>query len=342
MGDGRRSTRVCVGAAASSYLSVRVDAGFAGKNVSAVVANTGMTIESQSTLEVGARSLAVGPDRPVVIGILNATPDSFSDGGRYHGLEAQVARGRALHDAGATLVDVGGESGVTHRPAVTADEEIGRILPLVARLAEAGVPVSVDTWKAAVARAALEAGAVMVNDVSGLRDPEMAAACARAGASLVITHTRAAPKEKTFPAYADVVADAVSFLGQRIATAREQGVEHTRILVDPGIDLAKSPAQSVEVIRRLDEVRALGRPIMLAVSRKDFVGALTGRPPRDRLAGTLAAVAGGLDAGAAVLRVHDVPEVVDYLEVRAALSGSRLVPDDLRLEEALRHESARP
>ena len=178
----------------------------------------------------------------------------------------------------------------------------------------------------------------MVNDVSGLRDPEMARVCADAGAALVITHTRAAPKEKAFPEYDDVVADVVTFLSERTAWAIEAGVAADRIVLDPGIDLAKTPAQSIELLRRLDEVRSLGYPVLLAVSRKDFVGALTQRPPRARMAGTLAAVAAGLDAGAAILRVHDVAHVVDYLEVRAAIRGSRPVPDDLRLAADLRRE----
>ncbi len=279
-----------------------------------------------------------GPSGTLVMGIVNATPDSFSDGGRYRGVTALLARALALHEAGAGIIDVGGESGVTHRPAVSSEEEIERVVPLVERLAAAGVPVSVDTWKPEVARAALEAGATMVNDVSGLRDPAMAEVCAPAGASLVITHTRAVPKHKVFPAYADVVADVVAFLRERIAHAAQHGVAPERIVVDPGIDLAKTPAQSVEVLRRLGEVAALGHPVLLAVSRKDFVGAVTGRPPRERLAGTLAAVAAGLDAGAAILRVHDVAEVVDYLRIRAALTGSEPVAEDLRLAENLRRE----
>jgi dihydropteroate synthase len=272
------------------------------------------------------------------MGIVNATPDSFSDGGRYAGLDAQLARAHALAEAGAAVIDVGGESGVTNRPAVAAEEEIRRVIPLVRQLAARGMTVSVDTWKAAVAAAALEAGATMVNDVSGLRDPKMAGVCADAGAALVVTHTRVAPKVKAYPEYGDVVADVLAFLRERIAVAVAAGVEPGRILVDPGVDLAKTPAQSVAVLRRLAEVRALGHRVLLAVSRKDFVGALTARPPRARLAGTLAAVAHGVDAGVAMLRVHDVAEVADYLAVRSALDGAADVPDGLRLAEGLRRE----
>jgi dihydropteroate synthase len=281
--------------------------------------------------------------RPVVMGIVNATPDSFSgDGGTEQGLDALVSRAHVLLGDGASLIDVGGESGVTNRPAVSAAEEIERVVPLIARLALAGVRVSVDTWKAEVARAALEAGACMVNDVSGLRDPAMAAVCAQAGATVVISHTRAAPKEKAFPPYDDVVGDVMAFLSERIAQAVDAGIDPGRIVVDPGVDLAKTPAQSVEVLRRLGELCALGKPILLAVSRKDFVGALTGRAPRERLGGTLAAVGAGLDAGAAILRVHDVAHVADYLRVRGALNGDEPVPSKVRLPERLRREPSWP
>ena len=280
---------------------------------------------------------------PVVMGIVNATPDSFSgDGSAEQGIDTLVSRAHALVDDGATLIDVGGESGVTNRPPVPAREEIERVVPLIRRLAAADVRVSVDTWKAEVASAALEAGAVMVNDVSGLRDPAMASVCAQGNATLVITHTRSAPKEKTFPPYDDVVVDVVAFLSQQIAQAIDAGVDPERIVVDPGVDLAKTPAQSVELLRRLGELRALGKPILLAVSRKDFVGALTGRPPRQRLGGTLAAVGAGLDGGAAILRVHDVAHVADYLRVRAALNGDEPVPPELHLPERLRREPSRP
>ena len=273
------------------------------------------------------------------MGIVNATPDSFSDGGDRHGLDALVAKALALAEEGADVIDVGGESGVTDRPAVSAREEIGRAAPLVARLASEGLLVSVDTWKAEVARAALEAGAVMVNDPSGLRDAAMALVCAEANAGMVITHTRAAPKEKAFPAYDDVVADVASFLAGAMATAKEAGVAQQRLVLDPGIDLAKTPAQSVAVLRRLGPVRELGRPILLAVSRKDFIGALLDRPPGGRGAGTLAALEAAVAGGAEYVRVHDVAAAADYLRVRAALRGELAVSPELRLAEELRREA---
>ncbi len=283
------------------------------------------------------------PDRvfdrwPAIMGVVNASPESFSDGGELVGVDAQVARAEALVEAGAAIIDVGGESGVTNHPALDAQEEIDRVLPLVKRLVALGVVVSVDTWKVPVARAVLEAGAQILNDVSGLRDPGLAEVCAETGAALVIMHTRAEPKKKEFPVYADVVADVVSFLQQKMALAHSLGVAPERIVLDPGPDFAKTPAETVTVLRHVDRVVALGRPVLLAISRKDFIGALTLRRPRARDAGTLAAVGAGLDAGGAIVRVHDVAAVQDYLTVRSALRGQLEVPDDLTLAEELRRE----
>lgn len=292
------------------------------------------------SLRLGDTALELAPGAPALMGILNATPDSFSDRQGAKPVDALVERGLELAAAGAAIVDVGGESGRTDRPAVAPEEEIARVAPVIERLAAAGVAVSVDTWRAPVARAALEAGAVLVNDVSGLGDLEIADACAAAGAGLAIVHTRVAPKTKALPGYDDVVADVVELLAERSRAARERGVPDDRLLLDPGIDLAKTPAESVAVLRRLSELDPLGRPLLLAISRKDFVGALTGRPPAARDAGTLAAVEPALDvAGGAVLRVHDVAAAADFLAVRAALRGTAAVPDRA-LEEALRREPA--
>ena len=283
-------------------------------------------------LVLRGRELRPSPERPLVMGIVNASPESFSDGTLVGGLDEQVGRALTMRDAGADLIDVGGESLVTDRPAVRVEEEIERVVPLVERLAGEGVLVSIDTWKADVARAALAAGAAMVNDVSGLRDPAIAEACAAAGAGLVVTHNPAAPKQKTFPAHGDVA----GFLGERLSAAVALGVGEDRIVLDPGPDLGKSPAGTVAALRALPELAALGRPILLALSRKDFIGAITGRSPRERLAGTLAAIGHGLDAGGSIVRVHDVPATIDFLAVRAALRGEREIPADLRLRDSLR------
>lgn len=291
-----------------------------------------------TALRVGERTLALDPGRPALMGIVNASPESFSDGGLLPDLDAQVAHGLGLGEAGAAIVDVGGESGVTHLPAISAEEEIGRVVPVIERLVAAGVIVSVDTWKAPVARAGLAAGAALVNDPSGLHDPALALVCAEHDAGLVLTHTRAKPKVKAFPAYDDVVDDVLALLGERLDLVAELGVARERIVVDPGIDLAKTPAQSIEILRRLDELQRLDRPILLAPSRKDFVGALTGRAPGARLAGTLAAVDAGASGGAAILRVHDVAATADFLRVRAALRGDNRVDTDLELPEHLRRQ----
>lgn len=287
-------------------------------------------------LRLRTRTIEPSAQAPVVMGIVNASPESFSDGDRVGGVERQVALGRALVGAGARIIDVGGESGVTDRAPVSAAEEIARIVPVIERLSAEGIAVSADTWKGEVARAALRAGAVMVNDISGLSDPSVADACAEAGAALVVMHTEVPPKQKRFPGYQDVAFEALGFLRSRIELAVGRGVAEDQIVVDPGPDFGKTPAETVELLRRLPELESLGRPILLAASRKDFVGALTGRAPAERLGGTLAAVAEGLDAGASILRVHDVPPVCDYLLVRAALRGERPVPRELRLDAALR------
>jgi dihydropteroate synthase len=266
------------------------------------------------------------------MGVVNAPPDSFSDAGELPDLEARLARAAEHVAAGAAIVDVGGESAVGGRPPVAAAEEIDRVAPLVARIvAEHDVLVSVDTYKPEVAEAAIAAGAAMVNDVSGLRDPALAGVCARSGAALVIMHTRVAPKGTLLDpgAYEDVVEDVVGFLAERVELARSHGVGEEQIVLDPGPDFAKTPAQTVAVLRRLEAVRALGRPVLLAVSRKDFLGAITGRAPAERGAATLAALAFGADAGASILRVHDVAAAADFLAVRAVLRGEReLAPDE--------------
>jgi dihydropteroate synthase len=273
------------------------------------------------------------------MGVVNASPESFSDGGRVGGVGAQLALAEGLLAAGAAIVDVGGESGVTNRPALSSEVEIDRVVPLVDALAAEGVLVSVDTWKAQVAAAVLDAGAHLINDVSGLRDPTIAELCADAGAGLVIMHTRAEPKVKAFPRYDDVLADVEQFFDEQIAVAIGRGLSEEHIVLDPGPDFAKTPAQTVTVLRGLDRLQHFGRPIMLAASRKDFIGAVTERTPRERLAGTLAAVADGLDRGASILRVHDVTEVTDFIAVRRVLRGDAQIPPGLMLAEHLRRET---
>jgi dihydropteroate synthase len=287
------------------------------------------------TLELGAR--------PWLMGIVNASPDSFSDGGRYASLDAQVELARELLGAGADILDVGGESASTGRPPVAESEEIERVVPLVRRLAgELGAIVSVDTYKPAVARAAIAAGARIVNDVSGLRHPELADVCAQSGAALVLMHTLAAPRERLQDPdlYDDVTGEVIAFLRERMALAISRGVESEQLIVDPGPDFAKTPAQTIRLLAEVGRLHELGRPLLMAISRKDFIGALTGRAPRDRLAGTLAALAHGVEHGAQLFRVHDVAAAADFLAVRAALAREAEAGRDLALAEDIRYERA--
>lgn len=276
-------------------------------------------------LRARERRLEIG-SRPLFMGILNATPDSFSDARGDEPVEVRLERGRALIAAGADIVDIGGESARGDRPAVSAQEEIERVAALVEGLA-GNVLVSVDTYKVEVAEAAVAAGATIINDVSGLRDPGLARVCADSGAALVIMHTAVEPKGTLLDpgAYEDVVGEVVAFLRSRIEAAVAAGVDREQLILDPGPDFAKTPAQTVAVLRRLDAIAALGRPILLAASRKDFIGAITGRAPAERDPGTLAALGYGADAGASILRVHDVAGARNYFEVRAVLRGERVL-----------------
>jgi dihydropteroate synthase len=279
----------------------------------------------------GGRRLELGGP-PLLMGIVNATQDSFSDAGELPDAAARVARGHELVAAGAAIVDVGGESAFGGRPPVPADEEIARVLPVIEQLArEADALISVDTYKPEVAEAAIAAGAHIVNDVSGLRGPELAEICAGTGTGLILMHTRVAPQGTLLDPgfYDDVVAEVREFLAERIALAEAAGMHPEQLLLDPGPDFAKTPAQTVAVLRRLELLHELGRPLLLAVSRKDFLGAITGRVARDRGAATLAAVGWAADAGAHAVRVHDVRAAADFLAVRAVLRGERvLAPGD--------------
>jgi dihydropteroate synthase len=291
------------------------------------------------TLKAGAHMLALG-ERPLLMGIVNASPDSFSDGGRHRTLDAQAQLAEELLAAGAGLIDIGGESATTGRPAVAVEQEIERVVPLVERVGALGAIVSVDTYKPPVARAAIAAGASIVNDVSGLRDAALADVCAATGAALVVMHTRAAPRERLQDPelYPDITTEVLAFLRERIDLAEAAGVASEQLIVDPGPDFAKTPAQTIHLLAEAARLHELKRPVLMAISRKDFVGALTGRAPRERLAGTLAALAHGVDAGAHIFRVHDVAAATDFLTVRAALAEIAAPGRDLALAEELRHD----
>ncbi|HXD53212.1 MAG TPA: dihydropteroate synthase [Solirubrobacteraceae bacterium] len=284
----------------------------------------------------------IGP-RPWLMGVVNASPDSFSDGGLHAGLDAQLRLAERLLADGADLLDIGGESASTGRPPVQAEQEIELVTPLIERVAgELGAVVSVDTYKPAVARAAVAAGAKIVNDVSGLRDPGLADVCAQTGAGLVLMHTAAAPRERRQDPdlYADVAAEVSAFLAERIELALERGVGREQLILDPGPDFAKTPAQTIALLAAAEDLERFARPVLMAISRKDFIGALTGRPPRERGAGTLAALAHGVDSGAHIFRVHDVAAAADFLTVLAALRGEETPSESLRLGEEIRYQRA--
>jgi dihydropteroate synthase len=261
---------------------------------------------------------------PLVMGILNLTPDSFSDGGQFAHEGAALERAEALFSAGAGILDLGGESTRPGAEAVPVEEEMNRVLPLVQRLAESGMgPISVDTRNADVAREALRAGAHVVNDVSALNhDPRMAEVVAEEGAGLVLSHMRGTPATmRQLADYRDVTAEVTTELGQSKALALASGIPEERIVVDPGIGFAKTGAQSLELLRNLASLQRLECPILVGPSRKSFIGELTGRPPDERLPGTVAACVLALRNGAAIFRVHDVAPVVQALEVARGILG---------------------
>jgi dihydropteroate synthase len=258
------------------------------------------------------------------MGVVNVTPDSFSDGGLFLDADAAVAHGERLADDGAAILDVGGESTRPGAEPVSEDLELERVVPVVERLVAAGsARVSIDTSKLAVAEAALDAGATIVNDVSAFRfAPELAGLVAARGAACCLMHMRGEPRTmQQDPRYEDVVSEVKRFLEQRLAFAVAEGVREEKVWLDPGIGFGKTVEHNLELLRRLDEICAIGRPVVVGTSRKGFLGQLTGRPEGDRLAGTIATNVMALERGAAVFRVHDVREVADALTVAAATVG---------------------
>jgi dihydropteroate synthase len=260
--------------------------------------------------------------RPAVVGILNVTPDSFSDGGRFRHAGPALARARRLVEDGADVVDVGGESTRPGAAEVSADEELARVIPVIEAIrAELDVAVSVDTRKAAVARRALAAGAHAVNDVSALGDPEMAGVVAEAGAGLVLMHMRGTPETmQTLTGYGDVAAEVASELEGPLARALAAGVAPEAVVVDPGVGFAKTAEQNLALIAGLSALARLGRPVLLGPSRKAFIGALLGGvPAEERDAGTVGACVAGLYAGARLFRVHEVRAARQALNVADAV-----------------------
>ena len=266
-----------------------------------------------------SRSIEQLLPRPSVMGVVNVTPDSFSDGGAFFHPQAAITEARGMYDEGAVIVDIGGESTRPGSEGVSLEEELARVEPVLEALPD--VPVSIDTSKAEVAKRAFAAGAVLVNDVTALRgDPDLAGVVAGSEACLCLMHMLGDPRTmQDDPRYDDVVSEVKSFLEGRLAFAVEQGVEEERVWLDPGIGFGKTVEHNLELLRRLDEIVAIGRPVVIGTSRKSFLGKLAGgRDETQRLPGTIAANVLALERGATVFRVHDVAQNADALKVAAA------------------------
>jgi dihydropteroate synthase len=299
-----------------------------------------MSVEDGSQ-RLRPRDKELFPDGPAVVGVVNATPDSFSDRGD-RSTAGSIRQVEEHMRNGADIIEVGGESNVTNRPAITADVELERILPVVEAAVSLGATVSIDTYKPEVADGALRAGAAIVNDISGSDSAAMLEVCSGHEAGMVVMHTEVPPKTQRWDEdlYPDgVVQRQVDFFSARLAELDLAGIPAGRVVLDPGPDFGKTPRQTVDSLRGIPQLLEFGCPVMLAVSRKDFVGALTGRRPSERAAGTLAAIAVGLDLGATLLRVHDVAGTVDFLKVREALRGDAEVDPGLRIGEDIRREA---
>jgi dihydropteroate synthase len=258
------------------------------------------------------------------MGVVNVTPDSFSDGGEFLDPRRAVSHGRELVAEGADILDVGGESTRPGAAAVSAEEELERVLPVVEELAGEGVPLSIDTSKFAVADAALRAGASIVNDVTALRaEPELAGLCAERDADVVLMHMQGSPRTmQENPRYKDVVSDVRAFLEERLSFAVGEGIAEDRVWLDPGIGFGKTLEHNLELLSRLGELSEIGRPLVVGTSRKSFIGKATGAPVTERLGGTIASCAIAYANGATVLRVHDVREVREGLAVAEAILGA--------------------
>lgn len=286
-----------------------------------------------------ARGLTVDIDRPWIMAVVNATPDSFSDAGAYATVDARMQRVAEVVDQGADIIDIGGQSAITGVPEIEESEEIDRISPVIEwAVANTSAVISVDTYRPVVARAALEAGAHVINDISGLLHRDLAGVVADAGAGYVLMHNRGRPKVRLTDAnlYDDVTRDVIDFIDERFGWLDEAGVTRKQVIVDPGPDFAKTPAQTVEVLRKLNDLIRWGRPILLPLSRKDFIGAITGRPPRERLAGTLAAIAHTLTiTRSGIYRVHDIVDVRNFLDVWDVLQEHRDLDAGALLDRSL-------
>lgn len=283
-----------------------------------------VNIPVPSSWKLAERSLDLSR-RPCIMGILNVTPDSFSDGSRYLDLDRAEQRALQMVEEGADIIDIGGESTRPNIDPVNVEEELRRVIPLVERLAgRIPVPISVDTYKAVVAREGLRAGAEIVNDISGLTfDPAMAAAVAEVDAGLVVMHTRGRPDTmQKNTAYGNLIAEVIDSLRQSVSVAEAAGISRDRIVVDPGIGFAKSLQGNLEILRRLREFTVLQLPLLIGTSRKSFIGTVLGRDVDERLFGTAATVSLAIASGASIIRVHDVRAMRDVADMTHAVLHS--------------------
>lgn len=273
-------------------------------------------------IDCRGRILDLG-SRTHIMGVLNVTPDSFSDGGRFAALTAAIAHAHAMAAAGADIIDIGGESTRPGAVPVPEDEELRRIIPAIRQLSqELSLPISVDTYKSSVARQALDAGASIVNDISGLRfSSDMAKVVAGSDAAVIIMHIKGTPRNmQQDPVYGDVVREIAEYLAEGIEIAVRAGVSRERTLIDPGIGFGKTLGHNLEILGRLGEFNALGRPLVLGTSRKKFIGTVLGvTEPDQRVFGTAATVALGIERGASIIRVHDVAEMAQVARMTDAI-----------------------
>ncbi|OQX65503.1 MAG: dihydropteroate synthase [Desulfococcus sp. 4484_242] len=278
-----------------------------------------------ATLRWNGRTLHLGR-RAHVMGVLNVTPDSFSDGGRYFGTDRAVAHGIEMEKHGADIIDVGGESTRPFSQPISAGEEIDRVVPVIEALSrEVTAAISIDTCKAQVAREALGAGASMINDISALRfDPDMAGTVARAGVPVVLMHMKGTPRDmQKNPVYEDLITEILDFLREAVERCEEAGIQRELTLVDPGIGFGKTFDHNLQIIRDLARFQSLGRPILIGPSNKAFIGHILDRAPDERDTGTMAAVAAGVMNGAHMVRVHNVRKAVETVRIIDAIKRGK-------------------
>lgn len=279
-------------------------------------------VVSDPTFHCGPFAFAL--DRPLVMGILNVTPDSFSDGGRFADRERAIQHARQMRDDGADIVDIGGESSRPGADPVAEDVELARVLPLVETLAREGMPVSVDTRRPAVMHAAIGAGAAMINDIAALREPGAIEACAASNVGVCLMHMQRSPRTmQAAPIYVDVVAEVREFLFARARASLDAGIGRDRIAIDPGFGFGKTLAHNLALLRALETFSAMGFPVVAGLSRKASLGEITGRSVDERMPASLAAALSAVARGAAIVRVHDVRATVDALKVWRAVEDGR-------------------